>query len=239
MKVGAALDTESIDLIKLYHILRRRLVLIVSLAILGVTLSGLYTFVMVQERYTADVLMYIWEDKVAGENSSVQMSDLALFSALVNDYQVLAKSRLVTNEVAKELQLDPAASEKLSDQITVSTKNNTRHLIISVTDTDPVFAAAVANKTASVFSTFVVEKMGAANVRVIDEAVAPKNPSFPNKPMFLALGLLIGLMFGVGLSLLLELLDTRVKTNEDVEQLTGYSMLGVIPEFEHSKGVRQ
>ncbi len=211
------------------------MVLILSLAILGITLSGLYTFVMVQERYTADVLMYIWEDKVAGENSNIQMSDLALFSALVNDYQVLAKSRLVTNEVAKELKLDATASEKLSDQITVSTKNNTRHLTISVTDTDPVFAAAVANKTASVFSTFVVEKMGAANVRVIDEAVAPKDPSFPNKPMNLALGLLIGLMLGVGLSLLLELIDTRVKTSEDIEQLTGYSMLGVIPEFEHNK----
>jgi len=134
--------------------------------------------------------------------------------------------------VAKELGLDPATVEALSSKITVSTKNNTRHLAISVTDTDPVFAATVANKVATVFSTFVVEKMGAANVRVIDEAVVPDSPSYPNKSMNLALGLLIGLMLGVGLALLLEMLDTRVKTHDDVEQLTGYTMLGIIPEFD-------
>jgi len=50
--------------------------------------------------------------------------------------------------------------------------------------------------------------------------------------MNLALGLLIGLMLGVGLALLLEMLDTRVKTHDDVEQLTGYTMLGVIPDFD-------
>ena len=227
------METETIDLIRLYHILRRRIVLILAFAIVGLTLSGLYTFVMVQERYTADVLMYIWEDKVAGEASNIQMSDLALFSALVNDYQVLAKSRLVTNEVAKELNLDAASAASLSGKITVSTKNNTRHLTISVTDTDPVFAATVANKTAAVFSASVVDKMGAANVRVIDEAVVPNAPSYPNKMMNLSLGLLIGLMLGVGLSLLLDLIDTRVKTSDDIEQLTGYSMLGVIPEFEN------
>jgi len=226
------LDTETIDLIRLYHILRRRIAMILALTVLGLVLSGLYTFVLVHERYTADVLMYIWRDDTASDTSNIQMSDLTLFAALVNDYQVLAKSRLVTNQVAKELGLDPATVEALSSKITVSTKNNTRHLAISVTDTDPVFAATVANKVATVFSTFVVEKMGAANVRVIDEAVVPDSPSYPNKTMNLALGLLIGLMLGVGLALLLEMLDTRVKTHDDVEQLTGYTMLGIIPEFD-------
>jgi capsular polysaccharide biosynthesis protein len=226
------LDTETIDLVRLYHILRRRIAMILAFTVLGLTLSGLYTFILVQERYTADVLMYIWRDDAATDTGNIQMADLTLFAALVNDYQVLAKSRLVTNQVAKELNLDPSTVEALSSKITVSTKNNTRHLTISVTDTDPVFAATVANKVASVFSTTVVEKMGAANVRVIDEAVVPDSPSYPNKTMNLALGLLIGLMLGVGLALLLEMLDTRVKTHDDVEQLTGYTMLGVIPDFD-------
>lgn len=226
------MDTETIDLVRLYHILRRRIAMILAFTVLGLTLSGLYTFILVQERYTADVLMYIWRDDAATDTGNIQMADLTLFAALVNDYQVLAKSRLVTNQVAKELNLDPSTVEALSSKITVSTKNNTRHLTISVTDTDPVFAATVANKVASVFSTTVVEKMGAANVRVIDEAVVPDSPSYPNKTMNLALGLLIGLMLGVGLALLLEMLDTRVKTHDDVEQLTGYTMLGVIPDFD-------
>ncbi len=104
------MDTETIDLIRLYHILRRRLAMILAFTVLGLVLSGLYTFVLVNERYTADVLMYIWRDDVTSENSNLQMSDLTLFAALVEDYQVLAKSRLVTNEVARELNLDPVSA---------------------------------------------------------------------------------------------------------------------------------
>jgi len=131
------LDTETIDLVRLYHILRRRIAMILAFTVLGLTLSGLYTFILVQERYTADVLMYIWRDDAATDTGNIQMADLTLFAALVNDYQVLAKSRLVTNQVAKELNLDPSTVEALSSKITVGTKDNTRHLTISVTDTDP------------------------------------------------------------------------------------------------------
>lgn len=229
------MDNESIDLIRLLRVLRKRILVIMLIALLGLGLSGVWTFFVVDELYSADVLLYIWQDKNADDEQAVSSGDLALFSQLVSDYQVLAKSRLVTSMVVAELELDPARAAGLSNKIAVGTRSNTRHLTITVTDQDPVFAAMVANKVADVFSRVVVDKMGAGNVNIIDDAFPPGSPSSPNKQLNLAIGLILGLMAGIGLALLIEFLDTTVKSAEDVEALTGYTLLGAIPEYEHEQ----
>jgi capsular polysaccharide biosynthesis protein len=183
----------------------------------------------VDEQYEANSLLYVWQQD--SEEGAVQYNDLMLYSQLVNDYQVLAKSRLVTEEVSDSLKLDPISAANLAQKIEVGTKNNTRHLTITVTDTNPEFAAAVANKTADVFSEVVVAKMGAANVQIIDQAVIPSSPSYPNKPLNLAIGLVLGMMLGVMIIFVIEFFDVRVKTPEDVDTITGFVQLGVIPEF--------
>jgi capsular polysaccharide biosynthesis protein len=143
------LDSETIDLKRLLGIIRQRFWVIILTAVVAVGVSGFYTFYIVDEQYEANSLLYVWQQD--SEEGAVQYNDLMLYSQLVNDYQVLAKSRLVTEEVSDSLKLDPISAANLAQKIEVGTKNNTRHLTITVTDTNPEFAAAVANKTADVF----------------------------------------------------------------------------------------
>ena len=226
------MDTESIDLRQKFQIVRKRLWLIILIAFFTTSLAGIYTFFWVDPVYKADVLVYIWQSNEEGTDSgNLNTSDLALFSQLVNDYEQLAKSRLVTTTVADELGLDASQAAALAGQISVSTKQNTRLLLLTVHSTDPQFAASAANKLADVFSNVVVEKMNVGSVNLIDEAVAPRNPVSPNKQMNLAIGLVLGIMIGVGLTFLIEMLDTRVRTTEQVATITDYPLLGIIPEF--------
>ncbi|MGB6223738.1 GumC family protein [Haloferula sp.] len=51
----------------------------------------------------------------------------------------------------------------------------------------------------------------------------------PNIPLNLALGAVVGLIFGVGIAFFLEYLDTSVKTLEDVERYLNVPVLAVIP----------
>lgn len=231
---GPPLDTDTIDLLKLLRLFRRKIWILILCTILGLAIAGSVTIFLIPKQYSANVLLYIWQDKDEKQSANLTASDLNLFSQLVNDYQVLVKSRLVTQKVADELQLSDVQSIALSGKITVGTKANTRHITITVVDRDPAFAATIANTVADVFSKTVVEKMGAANVQIIDPAIAPGSPSSPNTKMNIALGGLIGLMLAVGVILLIEFLDTTVRTVEDVESLTGFTLLGTIPEFEHT-----
>jgi capsular polysaccharide biosynthesis protein len=195
--------------------------------------SGFYSYFVVVQLYEADTLLYIWQENT--DSGSVQYNDLMLYSQLVNDYQVFVKSRLVTDKVIKELNLDLVSASSLANKIAVRTKNNTRHLVISVTDSDPVFAAAVANKTADVFSEMVVVKMGAANVQIIDQAIEPTVPTYPNRRLNLAIGLVIGIMAGFLIIVIIEFFDIKIKNADDIESITGYTQLGAIPELHEHK----
>jgi capsular exopolysaccharide synthesis family protein len=70
-----------------------------------------------------------------------------------------------------------------------------------------------------------------SNIRVVDRALAPGGPASPNLKQDLSSGMLFGLVFGVGLVLLLEYLDRTVKNAEQVERLLGLPTLAVIPDI--------
>ena len=67
-------------------------------------------------------------------------------------------------------------------------------------------------------------------VEIVDKAVPGLRPVRPNKPLNIALGIIIGLVVGVGLAFFIEYLDTSVKTIDDVERSLQCPVLGVIPQ---------
>ncbi len=69
-----------------------------------------------------------------------------------------------------------------------------------------------------------------AMVEIVDQAQPGLRPVRPNKPLNIALGIIIGLVVGVGLAFFIEYLDTSVKTIDDVERSLQAPVLGVIPQ---------
>jgi capsular exopolysaccharide synthesis family protein len=74
-----------------------------------------------------------------------------------------------------------------------------------------------------------------SNVRVLDAARPTRVPVKPNVKLNLALALLLGLLGGSALAFAVELLDTSVSTQEQVEQWLGVTFLGILPSFGRSK----
>lgn len=72
--------------------------------------------------------------------------------------------------------------------------------------------------------------------RVFDPANLPDKPSFPNRLFFALGGLGGGLSLGLGLALLLELRDTSLKTERDVELILQLPVLAMVAAIEPSLG---
>lgn len=75
--------------------------------------------------------------------------------------------------------------------------------------------------------------LGASNIYVVDRAEIPLVPSSPRPVRNSALGLVLGLFFGLGLALLYENLDVTIKDAEDVRKYSGAPTLGMVPVFPH------
>ncbi|MFP4351259.1 MAG: GumC family protein [Puniceicoccaceae bacterium] len=71
-----------------------------------------------------------------------------------------------------------------------------------------------------------------AQAEIIDRATIPPEPSSPNIPLNLALGVVGGLGLGVGFAFVLAFLDNRVKSAYDVEELVGLPLLGIVPKVD-------
>jgi len=65
--------------------------------------------------------------------------------------------------------------------------------------------------------------------KVLDPARAAEKPVSPNRPMLYAVGAILGLALGLGLTALLEYLDTSLKTEDDVVQMLALPVLALIP----------
>ena len=74
-----------------------------------------------------------------------------------------------------------------------------------------------------------------SRVGAADEAVSPDAPSGPNRPLYVAVALLAGLFMAVAIVVLMDMLDTRVRSSEDVEELLGIPVVGRIPAMKGGK----
>lgn len=79
--------------------------------------------------------------------------------------------------------------------------------------------------------------VGVNNVFVIEKARVPGAPSSPNIRRALLLSFALGLGAGLGAAYLLEQFDDRISTPDEVEQISGLALLGVIPKLGDGENV--
>lgn len=68
-----------------------------------------------------------------------------------------------------------------------------------------------------------------SNANVLTQAVAPVEPASPKVFLNVVLSVVLGLMLAVGVALVMEMLDRRVRSFEDISQGLGLPVLGVMP----------
>ncbi|PYQ65555.1 MAG: hypothetical protein DMF53_05260 [Acidobacteria bacterium] len=73
-----------------------------------------------------------------------------------------------------------------------------------------------------------------SNIRIIDKATVPGGPFQPSLRKDGSYGLLLGLLFGVGCAVLIEVLDRTVKAPEEIERKLGLPTLAVIQDLSES-----
>ena len=214
-------------LLELLTLLRKHLKLVIMLPIVCMVAMGLASVLMMNDTYTATTDMYVLASSEGSNSSSALSSDLSASQMLTNDVATLLQSDRVMTDAADQLGLPNLRGYN----ITVTSESTTRVITLQVTSSDAQGSANVANALADCVSNVAQEVMNVESVNVIDEAPTPEAPSGPNRMLYVAVAAMAGLFAAVAIVVLMDVVDTRVRSADDVEELLELPVIGRIPEM--------
>ena len=207
---------------------KRKFSIVLVALVFAITAFG-YSAFLAKKEYQSTSRIYV-VSRQNQDNNALTNSDLQAGSYLVKDYREIILSQNVLSQAIEELKLDMTPAE-LSKKISVSVPTDTRILSITAKDGDPKEAARIANGLRNVAAEKIIAVTKVSDVTTLDEAEVPQTPSSPNIRRNVLLGFIAGAGLMVVLMVVVEVLDDRVKRPEDIEELMGLTLLGIVPDI--------
>ncbi len=218
-------DEEVIDLAQLLFELRKHIVMLVLVTILGGALGfGVSRFVLTPT-YTSTSMIYV----MSKETTLTSLADLQIGSQLTEDYKVLITSRTVMEDVIQKLGLDMDYLE-LRGKVTLDNPSNTRILNISVLDTDPQRAKQLTDAVADSASSYIADIMEQDPPKIIEYGEIPLHKTGPKNMRNAGIAAILFLALAVAFITIEMLTNDTIKTEDDIEHYFGLPVLAAIPE---------
>ncbi|WP_339060534.1 Wzz/FepE/Etk N-terminal domain-containing protein [Tepidibacillus marianensis] len=224
----------TIDLRELLQILKKRIFLIIIVTLLATLASAILSYFVLIPTYEASTEILVNRTETDA-NTFYSTNDIQTNLKLIETYNVIIKSPRIIDMVISKYNLS-LTSEELTQKISVNAVKDSQVMSIVVTDPSQSEAAKIANAVADTFQQEIVKIMRVDNVQVLTNAKVLENPK-PVKPqplLNIAIAFAVGFMTSVGIVFLLEYLDNTIRSEQQVEQLLGYPVLGAISKMEEN-----
>ena len=216
-----------IDVLYLLRKLWSRKFFIIFIALVVGTIALLGSVFLIKPKYTSTTRIYV----VSRTADSITNQDLQAGSYLVKDYQEVITSNEVLSSVIDKEKLSLTPNE-LSSMISVTIPTDTRVISISVEDDNAQEAATIANTVREVAAEKIKAVTKVDDVTTLEAAEVPKEPSSPNFKRNTLIGVIAGGVLAVISIIILEVLDDRVRRPEDIEDVLGLPLLGIVPDID-------
>ncbi len=164
--------------------------------------------------------------QLASMISISQVNDTHIMNLAVTDTNP-DRAKDIANTIPRRLGLD-MSTQQLASMISISQVNDTHIMNLAVTDTNPDRAKDIANTIPSIFTEEVKRTIKANGVEVLDPALYGY-PMASNSTNKIAIAGVLGVMIGLFVIFLIEFLDNKIKTPQDIEKHLNMPILGVIP----------
>lgn len=238
--MGSSSDDEiTIDLAELFGVLWHWIWLILLVALLLGGAAYAFSKFVIPEEFQSTTKIYVL-DKESGSGGQSTYTDLQVGSQLTKDYAELITSRTVIEKVIADNHLESVYDYKeFLKKVEVNTPTDTRIVSITVTDTNPALAQALADDIRVEASDLIIDTMQINAVNTYEVANLPTEKSAPSCSKWALIGALLGALLVGGTVTLQYILDDTIKTSEDIEQYLGLSTLALIPLDENIGGAEK
>ena len=231
---------EEIDLKELFEMFWNKKVQIILLILIFMVIGIIYSVGFVTPMYSSSTTLVLVgtgsnntdTNQTTTSTDGITTTDITINSKLVATYSELVKSKNILGQVISNLGIN-IDEEALRKNIQVTAVEDTELIEITVSNENPEYAAKIANETAKVFKEKIAEEIYKINnVYIVDQATVPSQPSNVNYLKNIVIFAFIGAVVAVAYVLILNMLDTTVKTQEDIESSIKLPVLASIPIYD-------
>lgn len=227
---------ESLTVQQIFRVLLRKWwIILISVIVCG-SIAFTYSTYVVQPQYTSIGTMVV-NNKQSRETTAININDINASQKLVNTYAIILKSTAFVNRVKEKIDLNYSVSQ-IKNMATYSSVNNTEVLAVAIVSGNPEHSAIIAEAILDLATEEIVKYAEVGSVKILDHANLPVSPSSPNIPLNTLIGILLGAVLSVLLIFILEMLDTRIKSADDLGNRYNLPVLGVIPRADHKEESR-
>ncbi|MDR0300025.1 MAG: polysaccharide biosynthesis protein [Streptococcaceae bacterium] len=212
-------DEATIDFRSLLRLIRKRIGIIIVLTLITTLSGSIYTFLIASPKYTASTLLVA--KLSSSDNSAALAGQVTGNIQMTNTINQVVVSPAILDKVSSNLGLN----QNLSKNVTATNTVNSQVINVTATYNDPYTAQKIANETATVFSDNAKKILNVTNVSILSKAKANTTPVNVKPLLYIGISAIMGLLLGLGVSLLLEAFNNKVMTEKDLE-LTGLTVLG-------------
>ncbi|MGE7947235.1 YveK family protein [Lysinibacillus sp. NPDC093688] len=218
----------TITLQDLLTTIRKRWFLVLSCTVIASAAAAIISYYVLTPIYQAETQILVNQ-----KSSNIEQYQWAQNNEtdlrLINTYNVIIKSPVILSKVIEKLELDKTP-DSLAEQITVSSANNSQVVNIIVMDKQASKAVKISNTLADVFKKEIPILMNVDNIEILSVANQIDNPKpvKPNKLLNIISATVGGLMLGIILAFLLEFLDKRFKSAQEIEEISNLPIIGFV-----------
>lgn len=225
---------ETISLKEIFEILKKHIALIIVSMFIGVGLAGAITFFAITPQYSSRAQLIVTLPQ--NDNPNGNLNDINYNLQMLNTYKdIIKEGDTLALQVQERLEKDYGiflTPTQIKDTLEVTQSQNSQMFSISATSPKAIDAEHIANTASEVFQETVKDVLtNVDRITIVSKATASSTPVSPNNKLNLAIGLVLGLMVGVGLAFLLQLLDRTVKDSRFVTDNLELTILGTVPQM--------
>ena len=222
--------TVEINLRELCSVLWKRVwIILLCAAILGAA-TLVYTTNFVTPLYDASVTIYVNNNTQRTDGTYISSSDLAVALKLVATYVNIIQSDRVLDKVIADVGL-ALTSDQLRPMISAEPVGETEMFAVTVKTPNPQLSADLANSIAKIAPSEISEIIEGSSAKIIDQARVPVKRSSPNFTTNTIIGALVGAFLAAVAVLVQNLLDTRIRNEEQLASICPAPVLGLIPDM--------
>lgn len=206
-----------------------RLILISTLSVTLV--SAIITFFFIPPEYEASTKVYIGKERFKNVSTTYTNEEINMYQRLIKTYSELVKTKDLVRKSISNVGQDISVNEVLSKLQAISIADTQILQIKYVSDSREEAYDMVYGITEE-FMKLSKKLYPKGNVHIIQQPIVPEVPVGPNKKMNVAIGALLGMMIGLGVTFLKEFINNTYSNKEEVERDLEIPCIGIIPKID-------